>query len=376
MSNFEVKSEPSMSAVTKSGPAKKQLCFWFVAPGSAKPKRISCSTSSILCGIGVLAVVIGLVGFALGDYARIQLNRAQNYFHLTSLTRERANLLKANTDLKHQLEALSSNSTRNETLEQGIKARLDELASVVSSLKSIDSSLELPASASSASAAVGKEPLTAPGAKARFSQEGVGGAEIECEGNPDGCVSMGLTDSNLRLEPADSHPDSADLLRGLSNVRRSELSPEMVDALDHYIEVLRSLPVSAPALGRVSSGFGFRRSPFSGGISAHEGVDFSLPSGSHIYATGDGIVREVRYNPTYGLVVDIEHSPRIVTRYAHLKKAFVTEGERVCRGETIALSGSTGRATGPHLHYEVLVDGRARNPDKLLSAGTKLAALF
>jgi murein DD-endopeptidase MepM/ murein hydrolase activator NlpD len=189
-------------------------------------------------------------------------------------------------------------------------------------------------------------------------------------------VSLGLADSELKLEPTSYTDGLHNLTPNLEGIDRSAMGPEMVEALDHYIELLKSLPVSSPAFGRVSSGFGFRRSPFSGGISAHEGVDFSLPKGSHVFATGDGIVREVRWNPTYGLVVDIEHSPRIVTRYAHLSKAFVTEGERVCRGETIALSGSTGRATGPHLHYEVIVDGKARNPDKLLSAGTKLAALF
>jgi len=352
----------------------------------------------------MIAVIVGLVGFALGDYARIQVNKARNYFQLVSLTRDRANLLHANNELQAKLYTLSSTANRNDSIEQGLKARLDELASIVKSLKGIDPALDAPfVSSGSASkvitsaADVISGPLSLRGAKARFSEAGIGGAEIECEGNPRGCVSMGLRDSNLKLErlrfdDIGSYKDSglledqsasdssqqyrAALLSSSKELRTSEIGPEMSEALDHYIELLKSLPVSAPALGPVSSGFGFRQSPFTGGISAHEGVDFSLPIGSHIYSTGDGIVREVRFNPTYGLVVDIEHSPRIITRYAHLKKAFVTEGERVCRGETIALSGASGRATGPHLHYEVLVDGRARNPDKLLSAGRKLAALF
>jgi murein DD-endopeptidase MepM/ murein hydrolase activator NlpD len=372
MSNREISLEGQPSA----GAAKKQVCFWFMAPGSAKAKRVSCPLGAAFCGVVVFAAVVGLVGFALGDYARIQVNKARNYFHLTTLTRERAELLRANTELKLKLENLSDSSSRTETIEQGLKARLDELASVVGSLKTIDPSIETPKVSEPLSAPTGLGALTAPGAKARFSQEGIGGAEIECEGNPAGCVSLGLADSELKLEPTSYTDGLHNLTPNLEGIDRSAMGPEMVEALDHYIELLKSLPVSSPAFGRVSSGFGFRRSPFSGGISAHEGVDFSLPKGSHVFATGDGIVREVRWNPTYGLVVDIEHSPRIVTRYAHLSKAFVTEGERVCRGETIALSGSTGRATGPHLHYEVIVDGKARNPDKLLSAGTKLAALF
>ncbi len=366
MSKSVENSSSDESSDAQPATAKKHLCFWFLTPGSAKAKRVSCSASALVCGVLVSAVIVALVGFALGDYTKIQVNKARNYLHVMSLTRDRANLLKANTELQKKLEAIANSTGRKETMEQGLKARLNELAAVVGALKSIDSTIEIPTLS---------EPLSVPGGKARFSHDGIGGAEIECEGNPDGCVSLGLGDSELKLEPS-SYGSLDGLLPSFDDIERSEMGPEMAEALDHYIELLKRLPVSAPAFGRVSSGFGFRRSPFSGGISAHEGIDFSLPKGSHVFATGEGIVREVRWNSTYGLMVDIEHSPRITTRYAHLAKAFVTEGERVCRGETIALSGSTGRATGPHLHYEVLVDGKARNPDKLLKTGVKLASLF
>lgn len=384
MSKLLEKPATKVGSEEARGAPKKHLCFWFVPPGSARAKRVSCPVSALVGGVLVSAFVVALVGFALGDYAKIQVNRARNYIHVLSLTRDRANLIKANEDLQKKLETIASSSGRKESIEQGLKARLNELAAVVGALKSIDSTIETPNLSPTLSPSTLSEPLTAPGARARFSQDGIGGAEIECEGNPGGCVSLGLADSELKLEPSSYTDDDykkADNnvpapLTSFDGLERYDTAPQLAEALDHYIELLKNLPVSAPAFGRVSSGFGFRRSPFSGGISAHEGIDFSLPAGSHIFATGEGIVREVRWNPTYGLVVDIEHSPRITTRYAHLSKAFVSEGERVCRGETIALSGSTGRATGPHLHYEVLVDGKARNPDKLLQTGVKLAALF
>jgi murein DD-endopeptidase MepM/ murein hydrolase activator NlpD len=108
----------------------------------------------------------------------------------------------------------------------------------------------------------------------------------------------------------------------------------------------------------------------------HEGVDLALPQGSQITSTGDGKVVAVERNATYGLVVDIAHSDRVITRYAHLSKAFVTEGEKVCRGEVIGLVGTSGRSTGPHLHYEILVDGKARNPVPFVQLALDIKNLF
>jgi murein DD-endopeptidase MepM/ murein hydrolase activator NlpD len=124
--------------------------------------------------------------------------------------------------------------------------------------------------------------------------------------------------------------------------------------------------------GEISSGFGKRHSPFSHRASFHHGIDLSLRIGSKVMATGEGIVTRVAYNRTYGKLVDIEHIPGLVTRYAHLTEARVRAGQRVRRGQVIALSGSTGRSTGPHLHYEVIHKGRARNPLPFVQLAQKL----
>jgi murein DD-endopeptidase MepM/ murein hydrolase activator NlpD len=92
--------------------------------------------------------------------------------------------------------------------------------------------------------------------------------------------------------------------------------------------------------------------------------------------TADGIVKDVRYHATYGLVVDIEHTPRVVTRYAHLRKSLVKRGAKVARGDAIGLVGSTGRSTGPHLHYEVRIDGEPRNPEDLIALGQRLSQIM
>jgi len=114
---------------------------------------------------------------------------------------------------------------------------------------------------------------------------------------------------------------------------------------------------------RVSSPYNLaRRHPITGRISPHKGVDFAMPSGTPIYATGDGEVVRVKNHPYAGKYIEIKHGGRYVTRYLHLSRTTVRRGQKVSRGERIALSGNTGRSTGPHLHYELHINGRAVNP--------------
>lgn len=118
-------------------------------------------------------------------------------------------------------------------------------------------------------------------------------------------------------------------------------------------------PVSS---GYISSYFGPRSDPISGRTMTHKGVDYAGRRGSEIVAVADGVVRESRFYGGFGNFVEINHGQGFVTRYAHNQKNLVSAGERVSRGQVIALLGSTGRATGPNLHFEVLRDGRAVDP--------------
>lgn len=123
---------------------------------------------------------------------------------------------------------------------------------------------------------------------------------------------------------------------------------------------------------RISSPFNpARRHPITGRISPHKGVDFSMPVGTPIYATGDGEVVRVKNHPYAGKYIEIQHDGRYVTRYLHLSRTTVRRGQKVSRGERIALSGNTGRSTGPHLHYELHIKGYAVNP---LTAKIPMAA--
>jgi murein DD-endopeptidase MepM/ murein hydrolase activator NlpD len=115
-----------------------------------------------------------------------------------------------------------------------------------------------------------------------------------------------------------------------------------------------------------SSNFGWRIDPFTGKEAMHEGVDFVVPTGTPVYAAAGGVVEYAGPHPQFGNLVEIDHGNGVVTRYAHNSKVLVKVGQMVKRGEKISLSGSTGRATGPHMHFEVRFKGVAQNPARFL----------
>ncbi len=130
------------------------------------------------------------------------------------------------------------------------------------------------------------------------------------------------------------------------------------------------MPVSAPFN---ASGFGRRIDPFSGQWAMHEGIDFLADIGSPVVAAAGGIVQFSGFHPQYGYMIDIDHGNDLVTRYAHLSKLFVKEGDVVQRARRIALSGNTGRSTGPHVHFEVRFRGTAQNPAKFVATTSTVA---
>jgi murein DD-endopeptidase MepM/ murein hydrolase activator NlpD len=120
------------------------------------------------------------------------------------------------------------------------------------------------------------------------------------------------------------------------------------------------------AAGYISSSFGSRQDPFEGHAAQHRGIDFAGAAGSEVLAVAEGVVTRVAKVAGYGNLVEITHG-QYVTRYAHNQSALVATGDRVSRGQPIALMGSTGRSTGPHVHFEVLQDGRHVNPLKVIN---------
>ena len=137
-----------------------------------------------------------------------------------------------------------------------------------------------------------------------------------------------------------------------------------------------SIPSRMPVEGvRFTSGFGMREHPVLGGQRQHKGIDLAAPVGTPIYAAADGLVSKAEWFSGYGLYVSLEHGGELQTRYGHMSRINVSAGQQVHKGDVIGFVGSTGRSTGPHLHYEVRIAGQAVNPIPYLQ-GEEMKSAF
>ena len=134
-----------------------------------------------------------------------------------------------------------------------------------------------------------------------------------------------------------------------------------------FYNTLRDIPIGLPYGGARSSDYGYRRNPF-GGFSGefHSGVDFKGPTGDPVYATGDGVINRCDWYSGYGNAVVIDHKSGYQSLFGHLSKVNVTQGQEVKAGDLIGYIGSTGRSTGPHLHYEIRKNGQDISPEPFL----------
>lgn len=158
-----------------------------------------------------------------------------------------------------------------------------------------------------------------------------------------------------------------DLMRYFKTLdrKRINLSEELNRLKDYYTTrsiLVAATPAIIPVRGYLSGGFGYRTDPFNGLRDFHPGIDISAPSGSKVIATADGSVMSVGRHAGYGKMIIIDHRFGISTRYGHLGQMIVRVGQKVKKGEVIGYVGSTGRSTGPHLHYEVRLHEQRLNP--------------
>jgi len=171
------------------------------------------------------------------------------------------------------------------------------------------------------------------------------------------------------LKPPRSGASAFDRQLYRINVARAEIG--------QYAHTLVAVPVRKPVTGEVdmSSPFGMRLDPFLGRPAIHTGIDLRGEIGEPVHATAAGKVSIAGREGGYGNMVEINHGNGLATRYGHLSKILVKVGQTVHIGEVVGLIGSTGRSTGPHLHYETRVNGEAVDPQKFLRAGVRLGSL-
>lgn len=191
-------------------------------------------------------------------------------------------------------------------------------------------------------------------------------------------IAFGLMTMGAHPAFANSSAASADMAAAARDARTSPISGgdeqfrnlfaswqslDGVDASSPTPTTSIAIPSIMPlASAKLTSDYGMRTHPVVGGRRNHKGVDLAAPTGTPVFATADGVVSRADVFSTYGLYISLQHGAALETRYAHLSRLAVAAGQRVNKGDIIGYVGSTGRSTGPHLHYEVRMDGVAVNP--------------
>ncbi len=179
----------------------------------------------------------------------------------------------------------------------------------------------------------------------------------------------GANTSDSRALNVNELTQAVDEISKRIELRTDQLQQVEFDLISNSVRS-KLLPSSQPLQdGFVGSAFGVRIDPFTGRSTRHDGIDFSAPPGTPIRAAAAGVVVAAELHPAYGNMVDVDHGNKLVTRYAHAQRLLVKQGDVVRQGQAIAEVGSTGRSTGPHLHFEVRVDGDAIDPRKYLESG-------
>lgn len=240
-------------------------------------------------------------------------------------------------DVKNDLILAEREIEEKESRLIGLLAELEVLREDVNRIRQFDNQLKLLV-----------------GAKAQEEESSIGGIESD--------------DFKVDMLPLHRQELAARKIR--SYIRELKKDSQLEEVIQHDLIVymnestqkLASIPSIIPSHGFISSRFGYRTSPFTGTSQLHKGLDIAAPIGTKIIAPADGKVIFAQKDGAYGLSVEVDHGNGIITRYAHMSKFGVKRGDKIKRGDLIGLVGNSGRSTGAHLHYEVIVNGVHTNP--------------
>lgn len=307
----------------------KRLTLLVVPDGSSRVQRFVVS-KRIIAGL-VLGACFVFVAVAF---------MAVHYGHLVDQAMENASLKEENLALKGQVKELQT-SMRN-------------ALNVVTRIERFETKLRMMLQLSDPDRNLAVGPVAAPpGEKAR---------EVPIFGELLPGIKESKAGQMLRLALLRSRVES---IRTEAEATEEHLR-ELKDFFDAQKTILASTPSIWPSRGWVTSDFGFRYDPYTGDRSMHRGLDIATQAGTTVVSPGDGQVISTEYNSYYGKVILIDHGNSVVTRYAHLSEISVREGDKVVRGQKIGAVGNSGRSTGPHLHYEIEVNGIPVNPMKYI----------
>ena len=198
---------------------------------------------------------------------------------------------------------------------------------------------------------------------------GLAGLNISEFKGPAGQGGALVSGRPLTLEELQATLNDLDKLTGQSTDLMTVMESRLFDQRIRSMMIPTQQPIKDAHLG---SSFGWRIDPFTGRSALHTGLDFQADPGAPILAAAGGVVVTQEVHPQYGNMIEVDHGNDLVTRYAHASRVFVKKGDLIKRGQKIAEVGTTGRSTGPHLHFEVLVQSVPQDPQKFLAAGRGL----
>lgn len=300
---------------------------FIVLGGSGKTiRQIHCSRSGLYGWATALLFCALVAGYGIFDYACVQLN-------LSDKRGLESNLAHQTEEVLHQREQIQKFAKEINALKDKL-VQLNEFEQKIRIIANIDQPNK------------------------RDGLFGVGGSAQE-DLNP----NMELTQRH--------HGLIKDMHQKIGQLDSASLSQRddfemMLGKLEEQKNLLAHTPAIRPARGWLTSSFGYRQSPFTGKREFHRGMDIANQKGTPIIATADGVISFAAGKGLLGNLVVIDHGHGIITRYGHVDEIVVNPGDRVKRGQTVALMGNTGRSTGPHLHYELRLNGVPINPSKYI----------
>lgn len=319
---------------------KKTYTFFLLSDSTASPKKFVVPGSWLFSGF-ILTGLLTVLGISVVvDYVQLLIEKNQTHWLRTE-----------NMFLKQQLAQVEGKlSTLEDSLER--VDRFSKKLRLITDSKTPEGELRL-SEVQNSNIAIENKDGWAPNIGPIEADE-----DISHYGAPNSLateVMSGVSTLSLRID---------NVIKG-TKLKEKEVVQLWKDLSDHS-DLLMNTPTMSPSRGWISSTFGYRTSPLSGSSSYHKGMDIAADIGAPIRSPAHGVVTKVGFDEGYGKHIHIDHGHGIITRYAHCSKTYVKLGQKIKRGHLIGAVGNTGRSTGPHLHYEVRLNGVPVNPQKYI----------
>lgn len=331
--------------------SKKTYTILLFSDSAEMPKKVVVPGTVAKCAVIALGVLIVLGSSVLVDYVQLLFEKNQTRW----LRTENQYLKEQFKDVEGKLVALETSLERVESFSKKLK--------LITNVGSADRQLELtlpmrpdasPEGQPSAQAQPQQRWPASIGPIEGYFEKEAYNSPVQNSGESV-AIQSNYSTISVRMDK---------VLRG-TELREKEALQLWKDLSDKN-DILLTTPSIRPTGGWISSTFGTRASPFSGDLSQHKGLDIAADTGTPIVAPASGIVSYASFDEGYGKLISIDHGHGIVTRFGHCSQMYVKVGQQVRRGDIIGAVGTTGRSTGPHLHYEVRLGGVPVNPEKFI----------